>query len=272
MPGRHEPRENGATGGASVHVSAVVETDQLGAGCVVHEHASLAAGVVLGDGVSVGPGARLLGPVRVEREATIGANATVCSGVAIGRWARVEPGSVVRDDVPPYAMVRGNPARIVDYVDALPTTTELDLADDDTAETTTTGVAGVVLHRFTHARDLRGSLAAIEFAGLPFRPQRAYTVYAVPNESVRGAHAHRTCAQLLVCLSGQVNCVADDGTSRQEFRLSRRDLGLFIPPLVWGMQYGYTTDAVLLVLAEHPYDADDYVRDYEEFLSLVAAR
>lgn len=281
-----------------IHPTAVVETDDLGAGCRVEEYATVGLGVTLSGDVTVGAGARLLGTLRVDRsatigpnavvgepdapsldgvavgrEATIGANATVRAGVAIGRGAVVEPGAVVESDVPAHAVVRGSPARIVGYVDTMPEPTEPEVLDAAAlAGPTATGIPGVVLHPLTHARDLRGSLAAVEFTDLPFVPQRVFAVYDVPSESVRGAHAHRSCGQLLVCVSGEVSCVADDGTSRQAFRLKSPEIGLYIPPLVWSMQYRYSRDAVLVVFAELPYDADDYVRGYEEFLELVAPR
>ena len=70
-------------------------------------------------------------------------------------------------------------------------------------------------------------------------------------------------------MSGEVSCVADDGTHRQEFRLSGPEVGLYLPPMVWGMQYRYSKDAVLVVLVQFAYDPDDYIRDYEEFLELA---
>jgi UDP-2-acetamido-3-amino-2,3-dideoxy-glucuronate N-acetyltransferase len=279
---------------ALIHPTAIVETDRLGEGCRVHEHASLGEGVTLDADVEVGAGARLLGKVRVGPNVTVGANAvvgragaekeirvgrgvrvganvTVAPGAAIGRGAVVEAGSVVETDVPAFAVVRGSPARIVGYVDTLPELTEPEVLDLSALDKPTpTGVPGVVLHPLMHARDLRGSLAAAEFAGLPFIPQRVFAVYDVPSESVRGAHAHRACGQLLVCMSGEVSSVADDGSSRQEFRLASPRVALYIPPMVWSMQYRYTSDACLMVLAELPYDPDDYVRDYEEFLEVVA--
>ena len=268
----------------------------IGDNCTVHDHAFLDVGVTLDPDVSVGAGARLLGTLRlgrgvtvgpnavlgrsdavpddrivVGREAKIGANVTVLPGFTIGRGAVVEAGSVVHGDVPAHAIVSGNPARIVGYVDALPELTEPEVLDLSTLEKpTAAGVAGVVLHPLTYARDLRGSLAAVEFADLPFPPRRVFAVYGVPNESVRGAHAHRTCGQLLVCMSGEVSCVVDDGVARQELRLASPRVGLHIPPMIWSMQYRYAADAVVVVLAELPYDPDDYIRDYEEFLELVA--
>jgi hypothetical protein len=62
---------------------------------------------------------------------------------------------------------------------------------------------------------------------------------------------------------------ADDGQRRAEVVLDRPGRGVLIPPMVWASQFNYTTDAALLVLASHPYDNDDYIRDYDEFLALV---
>jgi UDP-2-acetamido-3-amino-2,3-dideoxy-glucuronate N-acetyltransferase len=109
-------------------------------------------------------------------------------------------------------------------------------------------------------------LAAAEFGDLPFAPRRLFTVYDVPSESVRGAHAHRECAQLLICLVGSVSCLVDDGAAREEIQLDAPDVALHIPPMIWGTQWRYTRDAALLVLASRPYDPDEYIRDYEEFL------
>ena len=63
--------------------------------------------------------------------------------------------------------------------------------------------------------------------------------------------------------------VADDGEHRQEFLLDKPDIGVYLPPLVWGIQYKYSKDAVLLVFASEYYDSADYIRDYTEFLKAV---
>lgn len=256
-----------------VHPTAIVETTDLGARCSVREHATVDAGVSLGDDVDVGPGARLLESSKVHRGAAIGANSIVGAGVVVGREAVIEPGASVDADVPAYAIVRGSPARIVGYADSPPDVTESEVVRAETvARPTVTAVRGVTLQPLTNARDLRGSLSALEFGDLPFVPRRTFVVYGVPDESVRGAHAHRVCSQFLVCVSGAVSSVADDGRTRQEFRLATPSVGLVLPPMVWGMQYRFTPDAVLVVFAEFPYDPSDYVRDYEEFLELAAGR
>jgi UDP-2-acetamido-3-amino-2,3-dideoxy-glucuronate N-acetyltransferase len=92
-------------------------------------------------------------------------------------------------------------------------------------------------------------------------------VYDVPTKELRGEHAHRRCEQLLVCVSGSVNVLCDDGEHRQEFVLDSPEIGLHIGPMVWGTQYRYTKDAVLMVQASLPYDPDDYIRSYDDFLA-----
>jgi hypothetical protein len=243
-------------------------------GAQVHPAAIVLGAVTLEDGARVAAGAVVGGdaaPVTVRRRASIGANATVAPGVEIGRGAVVEAGAVVTHDVPANAIVAGNPARIVAYADSgRPPALEAVAPPLPELEVTPTRVPGVTLRRLTSARDLRGSVTVAEFADLPFRPQRVFTVYGVPSESVRGAHAHRECAQLLVCSAGSVSCLVDDGTTRDEVRLASPGVALHVPPMIWGTQWRYTRDAVLLVLASHPYDPADYIRDYEDFLEEAA--
>lgn len=241
-------------------------------------------GVRLADDVFVGPNATFTNdpfprsrayPEAFPRTvvgpgASLGANCTILPGLTIGRQAMVGAGAVVTKDVPPNAIVVGNPARIVGYVDARggePELPEMSVGGGDVPQSR---VPGVDVVRLTRANDLRGSLVAANFDGdLPFVPRRFFTVFGVPSTDVRGAHAHRACHQLLVCVQGSVNAVVDDGHRRQEFVLDRPDVGLHMHPMIWGTQYRYSHDAVLMVLASHAYDADDYIRDHDTFLAEV---
>jgi acetyltransferase-like isoleucine patch superfamily enzyme/dTDP-4-dehydrorhamnose 3,5-epimerase-like enzyme len=238
-------------------------------------------GVRLGDDVFVGPNATFTNdpfprsrqrPERfattvVENGASIGANATILPGVRIGARAMVGAGAVVTRDVPPGAIVVGNPGRIVGY-DGAPTA-QLPATDGEKPGPMTRSIVrGVGLYRLPHFRDMRGSLAVAEFEDhVPFAPKRCFMVYDVPGKDVRGEHAHRQCHQFLICLAGSVHVVVDDGTEREQFVLGDPSLGLHLPPMVWGIQYKYTPDAVLLVLASEHYDAGDYIRDYSAFLA-----
>ena len=96
-------------------------------------------------------------------------------------------------------------------------------------------------------------------------------VFHGPSVETRGEHAHRECHHFLICIHGRISLVAVVGHTRREFTLVRPDLGLHFPPMVWSIQYKYSSDAMLLVFASHYYDADDYIRDYDEFLVLSGA-
>lgn len=208
----------------------------------------------------------------VERGASIGANATVLPGITIGRGAMVGAGAVVVRDVPRFAIVVGNPARIVGYVgaEAGPGAAP---PGAKPAPAAAPGIAGVRLVRLPRFEDMRGALNVAEFErDLPFVPRRLFLVHDVPSAEVRGEHAHRECHQMLVCVHGSFEVVVDDGRTREQHRLDSPGLGLHLPPLVWATQYRFSRDAVQLVLASHPYDAADYVRDYDEFLALVKRR
>jgi UDP-2-acetamido-3-amino-2,3-dideoxy-glucuronate N-acetyltransferase len=244
-------------------------------------------GVRLGNDVFVGPNAtfnndlfprsRQYPPAFletvVEDGASIGANATLLPGIKIGRGAMIGAGAVVTRSVPPNAIVVGNPARIVGYVTdaranrkaaaAPPATQQIERLQD-------TAVPGVQLHRLPRFDDIRGALTVGDFKrDLPFVPERYFVVFQVPTEETRGEHAHRRCHQFLVCIHGSVRVLADDGVHRAEFVLDSQSTGLHIPPMVWGTQYSYSRDAVLLVFASLPYDDGDYIRDYEEFVRLA---
>lgn len=280
---------------------------RIGRDCNICDHVFIENDVVVGDRVTIKCGVQLWDGLRVEddvfigpnatftndifprskqypqefprttvsRGASIGANATLLPGITIGTNVMVGAGSVVTRSVPPNAIVVGNPAKIVGYVDAggkaqpAPASTSASTAAAPGA--TQTSVKGVTLHTMRTVPDMRGTLSAGEFErDLPFRPRRYFLVYDVPTAETRGEHAHRQCQQFLIAVKGSVRVVADDGAQRQEFLLDRSNKGLYLPPMVWGIQYNYSPDAVLLVFASDHYDADDYIRDYAEFKAIVS--
>lgn len=258
------------------HVAADVH---LSADCVVRAGAFLSAGVVLAAGVHVGPNVVFVeaepgqAATQVKRQAKLGANATVHAGLVIAAGAEVRPGSVVTRSVPPNAIVEGNPAIIVGYVntrmerpDALP-----HQASHNGPRVEATPVAGVTVHHFPVIPDLRGNLTVGEFdRQVPFTPKRYFMVFGVPSREVRGEHAHHRCHQFLICLRGSCAVVADDGTNKVEVLLDAPQRGLYLPPMTWGIQYKYSADALLLVFASDYYDAADYIREYDEFLAAKA--
>jgi sugar O-acyltransferase (sialic acid O-acetyltransferase NeuD family) len=100
--------------GSQILANAVVCVEgNIGKACIINTGASLDHESTIGDGVHLCPGARLAGMVHVDNFATIYSGAIVIPRIKIGEGAIVGAGSVVLDDVPPYVMVVGNPARII---------------------------------------------------------------------------------------------------------------------------------------------------------------
>jgi acetyltransferase-like isoleucine patch superfamily enzyme len=262
---------------------------------VVGDRVTIKCGVQLWDGIRVGNDV-FIGPnatftndlyprskqypekfleTTIEDGASIGAGAVILPGVRIGRQALIGAGATVSRSVPPRAIVVGNPARIIGYTDTEKKSASV-LAQSDGTSQFASGtvmqsiVKGVTLHKFPFIPDMRGNLSVGEFEKtIPFTPKRYFLVFDVPSEKTRGEHAHRVCKQFLVCVKGRCSVVVDDGSNRQEFLLDRPDLGLYLPPMTWGIQYLYSADAVLLVFASEHYDNSDYIRDYAEFIELV---
>ena len=103
-------------------------------------------------------------------------------------------------------------------------------------------------------------------ADVPFAIARSFVVRAKTNIQ-RGAHAHMVCSQLLICLSGAVDVTLKDGRADTIERLSHPSEGLLIPPGIWAEQAYLEVNSILLVLCDHDYDAEDYIRNYSRFLS-----
>ncbi len=130
-------------------------------------------------------------------------------------------------------------------------------------------VGGVSLLRLPRITGSNGSLIVAELGGgLPFVAKRIFTLLDIPDSETRGIHAHRTCEQFLICMTGSVTAVVDDGVTRREVVLDDPTLGLYMPAMTWGTQTHYSADALLVVVASEVYDAADYIHDYQEFRAL----
>ncbi len=273
----------------------------VGKDCNICDHVFLENDVIVGDRVTIKCGVQLWAGIRVEDDvfigpnatftndpfprskiypksfsrtiihakASIGANATILPGITIGTNAMIGAGAVVTRDVPPNAIVAGNPARITGYV----TTAKLrpfDARSITRLRANTILPGGARLIDLRVVTDLRGGLSVAEVGlHVPFTPKRQFYVFDVPAPEIRGEHSHKKLKQFLVCVSGSCHVVLDDGTQRCEVILNGPQQGLYIPPMVWAVQYKYDPRAVLVVLASDHYDADDYIRNYEQFIALT---
>lgn len=274
----------------------------LGDEVTIGDHVVIESDVVIGNRVSINTGAQICDGVRIEDDirvgpnatftrdlaisegglalsatntrvcagARIGASATILFGLTIGRGAVVDSGAVVTRDVPPNAVVRGSPARIVGYANtgSVDDFHAVEVNNLHAKRKRPLRVKGAALIELSKVVDLRGAVAFGEIEDqLPFLPKRFFVVYDVPSLEVRGEHAHKSLHEVLFCLRGNCSVMLDDGTYREEFILNTPTTGLHVPPLVWRVHYKYSHDAILLSLCSEVYDADDYIRDYQEFTS-----
>lgn len=113
----------------------------------------------------------------------------------------------------------------------------------------------------------RGNITVVENGvTVPFDVKRTYYLYDVPGGESRGGHAHKELRQLIVAASGSFSVTLDDGNIKRTFMLNRPYQGLLVVPGIWRTLDDFSSGSVCLVLASHPYDEDDYIRDYNEFL------
>lgn len=116
--------------------------------------------------------------------------------------------------------------------------------------------------------DRRGNLSIIEqYKNIPFKIVRTYWIYDVPGGEKRGGHAYRENEEFIVALSGSFDVILDDGKNRKTFSLNRSYYGLYVPKGLWREMNNFSTNSLALILASTPYNAEDYIYDYQAFLS-----
>lgn len=118
--------------------------------------------------------------------------------------------------------------------------------------------------------DPRGNLTFIENDSyLPFTIKRVFYLYDIPTGEGRGAHAHRQLHQFLICLAGSFDVILNDGNEKTVVHLNRPWQGLHIPPMIWAAEVNFDPGSLCLVLSSELYQEKDYIRDYNEYLSLI---
>ena len=289
--------------------SHILPNARVGEECNICDHVFIENDVVVGDRVTIKSGVQLwdgirvgndvfIGPnatftndlfprskkypkkfliTKVEAGASIGANATILPGVTISRYAMIGAGAVVTQNVPPHAVVVGNPARIVNYhstsddrKDYLASEFDSTFEQEGVPRRVALKVANCEMWHMPVFNDMRGNLMVTDFTSdLPFRPKRCFYVYDVPSDRVRGEHAHNKCEQFLIAIKGKLSVVVDNGSAREEVRLNSPNVGLYMPAGTWGIQYKFSQDAVLAVYASEAYQPEDYIRDYDDFLENI---
>jgi hypothetical protein len=118
--------------------------------------------------------------------------------------------------------------------------------------------------------DDRGNLSFIEEETLiPFKIKRSYWVYDVPGGECRGSHAFKDSEEFIVALSGSFDIILHDGKQERQFSLNRSYYGLYIPRMTWRKIENFSTNSLALILSSGPYNEGDYIRDFNQFLTLI---
>ena len=117
--------------------------------------------------------------------------------------------------------------------------------------------------------DTRGNLSFVEQCNhIPFVIKRIYWLYDVPGGECRGGHAYKENEEFIVALSGSFDVILDDSFEKKSFTLNRSYYGLYVPKGLWREMENFSTNSLAMILSSTNYDADDYVRNYDEFLKL----
>ncbi len=128
----------------------------------------------------------------------------------------------------------------------------------------------ITLNKHQHEN---GNLTVVESNNeIPFDIKRIYYIYDVPGGIERGGHSHKECAKILVAVSGSFSVTLTDGIDSITYNLNRSNIGLYVAPGIWNTLNNFSSGSVVLAVTSNKYDADDYVRDYDEFLEKTACK
>jgi hypothetical protein len=118
--------------------------------------------------------------------------------------------------------------------------------------------------------DKRGNLSIIEENNhIPFKIKRVYWIYDVPGGEFRGSHAFKESEEFIVALSGSFDVILHDGAEEKKFSLNRSYYGLYVPRLIFRRLENFSTNSLAIILASTPYNENDYIRDFDEFITYI---
>lgn len=114
--------------------------------------------------------------------------------------------------------------------------------------------------------DERGNLSYFENESqIPFTIQRAYWIYDVPGGEARGGHAYKSLQEVIVALSGSFDVILNDGKDQKCYTLNRSYNAIYVPRTIWRHMENFSTNSLALIVADQPYDENEYIRNFEDF-------
>lgn len=134
-----------------------------------------------------------------------------------------------------------------------------------------TDINGVRILEFSQLGDARGHLVVAEGGrDIPFNIKRVFYIYGSDQNVVRGKHANRKTEFVLINVAGTSKIKVKDGEGNEAvYHLDRPHIGIYLPTMVWKDMYDFSSDSVLLVLASEHYDANEYIRSYDDFIKEI---
>ncbi len=104
---------------------------------------------------------------------------------------------------------------------------------------------------------------------IPFSIKRVYYIFDRQSKRPRGYHAHKKTKQILFCIQGSIKIILDDGKNREEVVLKDPEKGILIDKKIWHEMHDFKKRTILLVLASKQFEAEDYIRNYDDFLEYL---
>ncbi len=124
--------------------------------------------------------------------------------------------------------------------------------------------------KFGEKGDDRGRLVVIEgMQDIPFEIKRVFYIYGSDRTVVRGLHSNRESEFVLINVSGTSKVRVKEKDKEEIFNLDKPHQGIYLPKLVWKEMYDFSEDSILLVLASTHFDANEYIRDYREYIHIL---
>ena len=131
----------------------------------------------------------------------------------------------------------------------------------------------IVKIKFNHKNLDAGSLVFFEACrDVSFEIKRVYYLYGVPEGQKRGLHAHKELRQVFICIHGSCSVMLTNGNERIEVRLNNPSEGLYVERGLWREIYDFSPDAVMVVLASEYFDEQDYIRNYDDYLTYISQK
>ena len=120
---------------------------------------------------------------------------------------------------------------------------------------------------FNEITDHRGKMIPIEYPKqLEFPLKRIYYIFDVKDGVRRGYHSHNDLEQILIAVHGKVKVLIKTPYEEEIVELDSPNKGLYIGPMIWREMFDFENEAVLVILASHEYDENDYIRNWNDYL------